>query len=186
MSVLDTPAPPDVETAAGAERREDPPIGTGRAIAAVLLLVATLGLGFVAVTMHDAQRTQAALDADRADVVAVASEQAVTLLTIDADNVKASTDSLLEHSTGAFKRQLEGIVQTFSAVVTKGNVRSRGDVVSAAVSQLEGSQAQVLLALSAKVTNSETRKPESRDYRVQVDLTREGEQWLVSNMQFVP
>lgn len=152
----------------------------------VLLALATLALIALAAVSALRVLDDRAADDLRDSAVDTASEHALTLLSVSSDNVDRTLDTLLDNSTGDFRRQFEGIRKTFGDVVRKGKVTSRGKVVSAAVAEVDETSARVLLALTATVTNSEAKKPEARQYRITVDLTRKEEQWLVSGMQFVP
>lgn len=167
----------DLPTAGAYQRSRQAVIG----LAVASLVVAGLAAFFGTQYLDQRER-----DDSRASAVSVAEKQALALLSLSADNVDQRLDDLVAGSTGDFRRELEGIRETFAGVVQKGEVSSDGEVVSSAVRDLSDSAATVLLALSARVTNSETKKPEERSYRILVDLTKEEDQWLVSGMQFVP
>ena len=55
----------------------------------------------------------------------------------------------------------------------------------AALMERKGSTAKVLIAMDATVTNKATKKPQPRQYRLQVTLTRHDGRWLISNLGFV-
>jgi ketosteroid isomerase-like protein len=118
--------------------------------------------------------------------VQVAGQQAVNLLTVNGDNVDGQLAALTGNSTGDFQRQFEGITKTFGDVVRQGKVNSTGRVEAAGVDQLNGDTARVQLALSSTVTNSQASDPQTRQYRITVDLQRKEDRWLVAGMQFVP
>lgn len=152
-------------------------------VALSVLTVAAIAAGvvFFLQTRDDSQQ-----DRLRAEAVQVAGQQAVNLLTVNGDNVDGQLAALTGNSTGDFQRQFEGITKTFGDVVRQGKVNSTGRVEAAGVDQLNGDTARVQLALSSTVTNSQASDPQTRQYRITVDLQRKEDRWLVAGMQFVP
>jgi len=148
-----------------------------------VLTLAAIGAGvfFFLQTRADDER-----DRLRAEAVQVAGGQAVNLLTINSQNVDAQLAALTGGATGDFQRQFEGIAKTFGDVVRQGKVDSTGRVESAGVDQLTADTARVQLALSSTVSNAQAAEPQTRQYRITVDLDRKDNRWLVSGMQFVP
>jgi Mce-associated membrane protein len=55
----------------------------------------------------------------------------------------------------------------------------------AALMERKGSTAKVLIAMDATVTNKSTTKPQPRQYRLQVTLTKAGGRWLISDLGFI-
>lgn len=157
----------------------------GRITMAVLSLV-TVALVVLAVVFWQQVSTNARQDQDRQAVLNLARQQAVTLTTVNPKNVKEQMRLLLAHSTGEFRRQFDAASPTFAKVVNDGEVSSKGTVAEAGVVSLSDDRSSVLVALNSTVRNSETDEDEPRNYRLRVDLEKEADQWLVSNMRFVP
>jgi Mce-associated membrane protein len=157
-----------------------------RVLRRTLVGVLVLGIVASAVVGGLAVRADRAADADRDAVVAVARTQALALMSVNADSIDSQLDTVLDGTTGSFRRDLEGIRQAFAQVVRDGKVDSQGTVDLAGVKDLDGHQGTVLLALSASVTNSQSPQAQPRRYRISVDVVREADRWLVAGMEFVP
>lgn len=149
-------------------------------LAVVTAALVALGVVYWVQVGDNAQR-----DEDRAAVLDLAGRQAVALTSVNPDNVEDQTELLLANSTGEFRRQFDAASPTFGKVVAEGKVHSKGRVAEAGVVSLSDDKAQVLVALNSTVRNTETDKDEPRNYRLRVDLEKEADRWLVSNMQFV-
>jgi Mce-associated membrane protein len=131
-------------------------------------------------------RCDSAQDRLRAEAADVAAGQAVSLLTVNGQNVEGKLASLARNATWEFRREFPGIAKNFGAVVRQGKVDSTGRVESAAVDKLTADTARVQLALSSSATNARTALPQTRHYRITVDLERKENRWLVAGMRFVP
>jgi len=152
-----------------------------RSVAAVLVLalLATIVVEAIAVGRHQNR------EALRRDAIRVASAQVVDLTTIDPAHVDDRIADLRKRTTGDFRRQLQGIAETFRSVVRTGKVETAGDVVAVAVTSVTDRRARVLVANRTTVTNTSAKVPTTRAYRISVDLLRVDDAWLVSGMEFV-
>lgn len=178
------PDPPDGgPNDSGYDRPE--PLSRRARITITVLALATAVLVALGVVYWVQVSDNAQRDDDRAAVLDLAGRQAVALTTVNPDNVKEQMELLLANSTGNFRRQFDAASPTFAKVVADGKVHSKGRVAAAGVVSLSGAKAQVLVALNSTVRNTETDKDEPRNYRLRVDLEKEADRWLVSNMQFV-
>jgi Mce-associated membrane protein len=150
-----------------------------------LLVVVTLAVAATAAiqvreALHDREQARA-----RTAVLEVARAQTLNMLSVNPSNVQSRMRSLLASSTGEFRRDFESVQASFGAVVTKGQVVSEAHVVSSAVAELDDDDARVLLAVDSEVRNGKRHETRTRQYRLIADLTRKGEQWLISGMRFV-
>lgn len=146
--------------------------------------VALLALGTVfGLQWYNAQ----AQDRLGQEALEVARQHSVNLVSINPKNIDKQMKTMLDGSTGEFKRQFGGVRSTFEQVVRKGKVSLTGSVDEAGLSKLSDEDATVLVAVKAIVKNSQT-PPEGRasHYRFKVELERGEDRWLVSGMQFVP
>lgn len=150
-------------------------------LAALTVAVLVVG-GLLAVQVAD----NAEQDNLRDSAAEFAGQQALTLLTVSGKDVETQLTDLAARSTGEFRRHLVGMQETFGEVVKRGKVQSAGSIDAAAVREVSAEKARVLLALSAKVSNAQTKKAQPRHYRIIVDLERKEDQWLVAGMRFVP
>ncbi|MDQ2708223.1 MAG: hypothetical protein M3Z25_11545 [Actinomycetota bacterium] len=144
----------------------------------VVLLVAGVGL-FV----YDHQVTSA--DAERAVAVDTARQVATNLTTITSDSAAGQIDALSKASTGSFKDQIVDYSAIFQAVVKQGNVASRGTITAAGIEKLAGDSASALVTVSALLTSGQVPQGLPRSYRLLISLQRNGNDWLVSNVDFV-
>lgn len=156
-----------------------------RAVVAALAVLTVLAVA-AGIFSYMQVRSDSEADRLRAEAVQAASQQAVNLLTVNSGNVDAQLAALTGNATGDFQRQFEGIAKTFGDVVRQGQVDSTGRVESAGVDQISGDTARVQLALSSDVRNAQSKDPQTRQYRITVDLERKEDRWLVAGMQFVP
>lgn len=182
----DTATPP-VE-ADGADKgtgTDERPITPRARVAVIVSTLATIGLLAAGVVLWQRAGDQADAADDRAAVLALAKRQSVMLTTVNPGNVKAQVKALLANATGEFRRQFDAATPVFAKVISEGKVVSNGTVAEAGVESLAEDNAAVLVAMNSTVRNSETGKDEPRNYRLRVELTKEADRWLVSNMHFV-
>ncbi len=55
----------------------------------------------------------------------------------------------------------------------------------AALLERRGSEARVIVAMDAAISNKRTEEPQPRQYRLQVTLQREDGRWLVTALEFI-
>jgi len=154
-------------------------IARGAAAVVVAALLAVILLEAIAVGRHQHRESL------RRDAIRVASAQVVDLTTIDPAHVDDRIADLRKRTTGDFRRQLQGISETFRSVVRSGKVQTAGDIVAVAATSVTDRQAHVLVANRTTVTNTSAKQPTTRAYRIRVDLLRVHDEWLVSGMEFV-
>jgi Mce-associated membrane protein len=149
---------------------------------AVTTTVLLAGGTVLGLALHDHHRAER----QRAEAVQVARQQVLNLTTLDHRRIDDQLDQLLGDSTGDFRTEFEAMVATFADTVRKGRVNATGVVAETGIVRIDEESARVIVASSAQVTNTAATAPESRQYRMAVDLRREGDRWLVSGMEFVP
>lgn len=169
--------PPDTTPSHPARSRAQVAYVLGLCALGIAAAVAVLVLAIQVHRQHENDRA-------RDDAVAVAKAQALNLLGLTSKDVNQRIDFLLAHSTGSFHSQLSNIRSSFGQMVKQNNISSAGKVDLAAVESSSASKATVLLALSSTVTNSQSKSPQQRAYRISVKLVRSGSQWLVVEMGF--
>jgi Mce-associated membrane protein len=154
------------------------------ALAAVLAVLVVAGLVSAAVLGRRVL-------ADRADTaagegaVAAATQLGVNFTTLDYRTFDRDAQRVLDDATGTFKKEFAAQTDQLSELVTSNKAVSRGKVVKAGLVSHDGDSARVLLVVDADVTNTSATTPVARHYRMQVDLTRSGDQWLTDQLQFV-
>ena len=152
----------------------------GLAVALVALLVA---IGLV-VTSQDAVDDD--LTTAQREVAEAARVEALAFLTVDHTDMDPLIDAVLAGATGDFAEQYESQRDTLTSEAIRTEATSTGEVVALGVGDLDDDSATVLVAANSTVTNTSTgSEGQVRYYRLRLDLVREGERWLTSNVQFV-
>lgn len=124
-------------------------------------------------------------DARRAQVLQQAKQHAVNFTTLDYESFDEDVELVLDGSTGSFREQFRAGVDDVRALVTQNESRSVGTVREAAVVTDDDDSARVLVVVDTEVTNVASTTPTPRHYRIQMDLTRTADEWLVSDLTFV-
>lgn len=154
-------------------------VKAGFALATVVLL----GLG----VLFGLQVRSDAIDTNHRDTaLMVARDRVLELTTLSYKDIDRQLQSLLDSSTGEFRRQFQGTLGTFAEVVRRSKVEATGTVAEVAMVRLGDEAARIFVAATATVKNADSKSPEPRRYRLAVDLERVGDDWLVSGMEFVP
>ena len=152
----------------------------GLAVALVALLVA---IGLV-VTSRDSVDDD--LTSAQREVAEAARVEALAFLTVDHTDMDPLIDAVLAGATGDFAEQYESQRDTLTSEAIRTEATSTGEVVALGVGDLDDDSATVLVAANSTVTNTSTgSEGQVRYYRLRLDLVREGERWLTSNVQFV-
>ncbi len=159
-----------------------PPLRTLLAGALALLIVAGLVTGVLLGrrVLDERQREAAGQDA-----VATATQLAVNFTTLDYRTFDRDAQRVLDAATGTFKQEFSAQTAQLKKLVTSNKAVSKGKVVTAGLVSHDADSARVILVVDADVTNSAATTPVPRHYRIQVDLSRSGEQWQASQLQFV-
>lgn len=185
---LGRPANEEATQAADSEAGERvvPALSRRGRITVALLTVATLALIALDLVFWLQVQGNSDQDSQRQEAMAVAKQQAITLISVNPKNVEQNMRQLLENSTGEFRKQFEAAAPTFEKVIREGAVDSKASVAEAGVISASDSRVRVLVAVNSSVHNAKTDKGEPRRYRLRVDVQKEADRWLVSSMMFVP
>jgi Mce-associated membrane protein len=158
--------------------------GVRLALAAVLAALVVAGLVFGGLLGRRvlAERRSAAAGQD---AVAAATQLGVNFTTLDYRTFDRDAQRVLDDATGTFKKEFSAQTQELKKLVTSNKAVSKGKVLKAGLVSHDADSARVLLVVDADVTNTAATTPVARHYRMQVDLTRSGDQWLTDQLQFV-
>lgn len=152
----------------------------GLAVALVALLVA------IGVVLTSRASVDDDLTASHHEVAGAARTEALAFLTVDHTDMDPLIDAVLAGATGDFKKQYESQREMLASEAVRTEATSAAEVVALGVGDLDDEAATVLLAANSTVTNTSTgSEGQVRYYRLRLDLVREGDQWLTSNVQFV-
>jgi len=162
----------------------------------VLLLVVTAAVlaGLVAAAVvlgvrdhHDRQLSTAQLTIPPKEQAALAAArgESVALTTIGYKTAARDLDRVLAGATGALRAQFASETNQLPATLAKTKSVSRGNVLSSALSSLNGNRAQVLVAVDANVSGTDTGKTGVlKHYRMVVTLLEVSGKWLASDVAF--
>ncbi len=120
------------------------------------------------------------------DIIASASSVATAFVNIRYDDAQASIDEVKAGATGAFREQYEKSTGGVIEVIKRNKSVMTGEVLWAGVVNADEDSATVIVATSGTVANNQTEdKPVARNFRLQLELVKEADQWLTSDLQFV-
>lgn len=129
---------------------------------------------------------QVGADEDRRQVVLQAArQQALNFTTIGYKSVDRDINRVIAGATGDFKASYQQNRKTIKETVTKNKSTSKGEVLDAGLVSIDSDSAVALVVADASVTNVAYKKPTLRNYRMQLDLAKVGDRWLVSDIEFV-
>ena len=169
-----------------ATARVRPPGRRAGTLALVLLVVlVVVAAAVVLATRLGPVLAQRGTDERRTQVLQQAKQHAVNFTTLDFESFDEDVELVLDGSTGAFREQFRAGVDDVRELVTQNESRSVGTVREAALVSDDDDSARVLVVVDTEVTNIASRTPVPRHYRIQMDLTRTGDSWLVSDLTFV-
>jgi Mce-associated membrane protein len=164
-------------------RRRRQPSRWTMLVAGLSVLVVALWVAGGVLFAHNRAASQ--LTAQRQDVVAAAQKVAGDLTSISSTNAQAQIQSLTSESTGSFRDQISTYAQALQAILQQSGAGSQGTVSAAGVERMDANTASVLVAVSATVSNNKLPNAQPVSYRLGVQLQREGDRWLASDVAFV-
>lgn len=124
-------------------------------------------------------------DAHR-EVAAAAEKETLAFLEVDYRDMEPLMQAVLDGATGDFAKQYAERQELLVEQAEKNKSVSSGKVVALGVGELDDDSALVYVAADSQVQNVNTGgTAQPRYYRLQLDLVREGDRWLTSNVQFV-
>ena len=165
-----------------------PPRGLSRwravALAAAAVVIgALLALTGLMVVKHNEAAANRAQDRE---FLEAASEGIVALLSIDHGRAEADVQRILDLSIGAFRDDFASRAGDFIATAQKGKAVTKVAVTAAALESAGDDNAVVLVAATSQVTNVSGARDDPRPWRMSVTVSRDEDQWKMSNVEFVP
>lgn len=149
-----------------------------------VLLVALVAT--IIVYVGSAPAVDEELTAAQREVAAAARTEALAFLTVDHRSMDPLIDAVLAGATGDFKQQYADERARLVRQAKRSKAVSTGEIVALGVGDLDADSATVLVAANSDVSNTQTdNRPQTRYFRLRLDLVREGERWLTSNVEFV-
>ncbi|WP_396928047.1 hypothetical protein [Mycolicibacterium sp.] len=151
--------------------------------ATVIVAIAALVITGLMVVAHQKVTAQ---QQHRAELVAAARQGVIALLSIDYNRAKADVQHVIDLSTGTFKDDFTRGADDFVKTAEQSKAVTVGTVKSAALEKENGDTGVVLLAASSTVTNANGAHQDPRAWRMSVTVARDGAQYKMSNVEFVP
>ncbi|MGJ6123204.1 hypothetical protein QN239_11565 [Mycolicibacterium sp. Y3] len=171
------------EASAGASGRMARALRWVGAVVTVLLIGALIAAGVWIFIEH---RAVQAHQQRTAEFEAAARQGVVTLMSLDYNKVDDNVKAIVDNSTGEFKKDFESAADDFKKTARDSKAVTEAMVSSAAVETSTDTDAVVLVAATTKVTNAAGARQEPRNWRLSVNLIREGDQIKLSKVEFVP
>jgi Mce-associated membrane protein len=121
-----------------------------------------------------------------AEFAAAARQQAVTLMSIDANKARDDVQRIIDNSTGQFKVGMLLAGEDIVKSVEQSKVSTTAAVQSVAVESMTNDSAVVLVAAKAEATNPDKSRPPPRQWRIIMTLQRDGGQPKISAIEVLP
>ncbi|MBP1162748.1 Mce-associated membrane protein [Rhodococcus sp. PvR044] len=173
--------PPTAESEIGPvpPRRAIASLRRPSALVALLLVLALLAT--TAVLTIQVLRARH-VDALRAEAVDIAREYSVAMSSFDFQSLDANRDAIMEMSTPAFADKYSQMVDALAQIVTEGKGQATATADHVAVERIDDSSALVLVFVDQQAKNVVSPDGNSQKYRMVVSLVREGDRWIVDNV----
>ncbi|MFJ8358130.1 hypothetical protein [Streptomyces sp. NPDC093984] len=153
-------------------------LSAGLVVATVVTTVLSLWLGLrVADRRAEEQRRQ--------DILAAARQSALNFTSLDYRHYDRDSGNVLKGATGEFRKEFAAQTAELTKLVAQNKSVSEGQVLDAGIVRSDADSARVLVVADSKVTNTAAPQGQARTYRLQLDLVREHERWLTSDVEFV-
>lgn len=118
--------------------------------------------------------------------LSVARQGAVNLTTINYVKAEDDVRRIVDSATGQFHDEFLQRSEPFIAVMKQAQATTEGTVTEAGVESEATDQAQVLVAVSVKTSNSGVVEDRPRLWRMRIGVVKTAEGAKVSNVEFVP
>lgn len=154
------------------------------ALAAAAVLAAA-GVALTA-TMLVKHGQLAAQRADESRRIEAARTAVTALLSIDHTRARADVERVLELTSGTFRDDFARSADDFVSTAERYQTVTTGEVKAAALETMTADSAVVLVAAVSQVTNASGAREDPRPFRMSVTVTRDGGQFTMSGLEFVP
>lgn len=119
-------------------------------------------------------------------ITRAARSETIAFLTVDHENMDELIERVLDGATGAFKKQYQSSAKSLKDATESQKSVSKGRVDQIGLGEVDTDSASVFVSASSKVKNASTDgKTEDRSWRMKLTMSKEGDRWLVSQLEFV-
>lgn len=162
------------------------PSRTRRLVLIVVLGVLVGAAGFAAPHVASAVGAGGGESAERAAAVSRASDFATVYNTYDVSDLEEYQQRMEPLLTEDYYTEFTRVTgAVFEALESKDQSSGDADVLGTAVQSIDEDSAVVLVAVDASITTAADEAAVERRFRWKVTLTREGDEWLVSQFETV-
>ncbi|OZG28871.1 hypothetical protein BH683_012335 [Williamsia sp. 1138] len=153
------------------------------AVVLVALVVAGIGLSAYFFDKHQqADDTTAKHTA----YIQAARQGVLNILSVNFNSADADIKRILDNATGKWQEEFSPQAAPFVDVVKQAKVTTTASISGAGLEKVNpDNSAQVVIAATAKVTNSAGAQEEPRTFRVRVTVAPQGDWLKVSNMEYI-
>ena len=120
--------------------------------------------------------------AARDTVLRIARQDAVNFATYDYHHLDSDFALVSNASTGTFQNQFVQSTKALKKTFIQFKAVAKGTVQDAGIVQLSKNRAVVIVYVDQTVQNANRPQPSTGRFRFEVDLTRVGGKWLISNL----
>lgn len=128
-------------------------------------------------------REQRQHDSMRAEAVDTTRDYVQTMASFDYQNLDANRDKIAVMSTTAFAGKYNEMLDALRTLVTDGQGQATATAVNIGVESLDESSAVVLAFVDQEAKNVIAPEGKSQQYRMVVTLERDGDHWVVDNVE---
>ena len=124
--------------------------------------------------------------AEEARIIEAARTAITALLTIDHSTADADVQRVLDATVGPFHDDFGKSAKDFIATAVKSKAVTKGTIKAAALQSETTTGGMVMVAATSEVTNVSGARADQRPFRMSVTVVRDGDQYKMSNLEFVP
>ncbi|WP_327100695.1 hypothetical protein OIE68_19020 [Nocardia vinacea] len=125
------------------------------------------------------------IDAAARQAASTAQTYAVTLTSIDSQNIDQNFAAVSSGATGEFKDTYTQSSNQLKALLVEHKAVSKGRIVDSSIKSATKDRVQVMLFIDQEVTNSVSPEPRIDRSRMVMTMQRVGERWLAGKVDLV-
>jgi len=152
-------------------------------IAGLVVVCGSLATSALVVLHHQSVAQQRQRSSEFATT---ARDGVVAMMSISADKARDDMQHFADRTTGTFKASVLMGAEDVVKDLEKSKASTKVAVQAVAVESMTNDSAVVLVAAKSEITKPDQAKPQSRSWRVVVNVERDGGQLKISKVEFVP
>ena len=104
---------------------------------------------------------------------------------VSSQSVDSDIQRVIDGSTGRFRDNFVSTSYDLKKTILNSNTTSQGTVNSSGLDSISGTTGHILVAATSKVTNAAGALQDTRRLRLELQVEKIGDTYLVSNMEIV-